>query len=220
MHKILGRATKDMSGSIALKFEEEDGKQKEICFSCIRCGVSWKIAGYSGYYCVLGLLNGAKVGDPGSLLFLREGEKDLLEDLTKAMINEAEVLRFSEIFTDGESPEWHGMNISAGKLIHENNNRKNSNRQYLRLLPAPFAKDFHLGRDLIRTWGRNGALKIPKDSILYEQIIKPDDEKSTEGPKHELYRVNALRYVAMAFEKSPVRKPQESKPGPPREGWT
>src|SRR3974390_102797 len=117
MDKIIGRAFMDAGGLITLKLEEEDGTQKEICFSCIRCGGSWPIDEYPGYYCVLGLLNGAKVGEPGSLLFLREGENELLGDQTEALIQMAGDLRLSEIFTDAQSPEWAGMSASALKMI-------------------------------------------------------------------------------------------------------
>jgi len=87
----------DMDGSVTLNLEGEDGKPEKVSFSCIRCGVSWPIAEYPGYFCVLGLLDGVKPGDPGSLLFLREGEKGLLEELIEAVINDAKDLRFSDI---------------------------------------------------------------------------------------------------------------------------
>ena len=215
MEKIVGPALMDIGGQIILKFEEEDGKQKEIFFSGIRCGISFPISDYPGYYCILGLLNGAKPGEPGSLLFLREGENDLLGDLTEAVIHEARVLRFSEIFTDRVSPEWQGMSVSFINSI-----RKNNNPQYLRLRHVPFADDFHLGRDLIRKWGKNGALKIPEDSILYQHMVNPSPERIPESTKHSLYPINALRYVAMAFEKIPFRRHQESRSNVSNLGWT
>jgi hypothetical protein len=213
MIKIVGPASMDIGGRITLKIEE-DGKQKEICFSCIRCGISWPISDYPGYYCILGLLNEAKPGESGSLLFLREGENDLLGDLTEGVIQEARGLRFSEIFTDRVSPEWQGMSVSFINSI-----RKNYNLQYLRLRHIPFADDFHLGRDLIRKWGKNGALKIPEDSILYQHMINPSPERIPESTKHSLYPINALRYVAMAFEKIPFRSHQESRSNVSNLGW-
>ena len=215
MDKIIGQGSKDSEKKITLKFEEEDGKQKEICFSCIRCGVSWKIAGYSGYYCVLGLLYGAKAGEPGALLLLREGEKELLGELTEAIINEARDLRFSEIFTDRMRPEFQGMGISFIKSI-----RKIGNLRDLRLRHAPFAEDFHLGRDLIRKWGKDGALKIPEDSILYKSMINPAPERVPEAKGFHLYPINALRYVALSFGKVPTLRQQESDPPPFHLCWT
>ena len=213
MVKIVGPASMEIGGRITLKLEEEDGKQKKSCFSCIRCGISFPISDYPGYYCILGLLDGAKVGEPGSFLFLAEGEYDLLVDLTEAVIHQARDLLFSEIFTDGKSPEWKGMSVSFINSI-----RKINNRQNLRLRGVPFAGDFPLGRQLIRGWGKNGALKIPEDSILHQQ--NTGLERIPEGPKHELYRVNALLYVAMAFEKIPFRRHQESGPKVSNLGWT
>ena len=215
MVKIVGPASMDIGGRITLKLEEEDGKQKKSCFSCIRCGISFPISDYPGYYCILGLLDGAKVGEPGSFLFLAEGEYDLLVDLTEAVIHQARDLLFSEIFTDGESPEWKGMSVSFINSI-----RKINNRQNLRLRGVPFADDFHLGRDLIRKWGKNGALKIPEDSILHQHLVNPIPEGIPESTKHSLYPINALRYVAMAFEKIPFRRHQESGPKVSNLGWT
>jgi len=214
MYKMIGRAYMDMDGTVTLNFEGDDGKPEKISFSCIRCGVSWPIFEYPGYFCVLGLLTGAKPGDPDSLLLLREGEKELLGDLTEALINEARDLRFSEIFTDRMKPEFQGMGISFIKSIH-----KISNLRDLRLRHAPFADDFHLGRDLIRNWGKNGALKIPEDSFLYKNMINPAPEKP-EAKGFQLYPINALRYVAMAFEKTPPFRQQENDLSPNRLCWT
>ena len=196
MDRVFGRAVMNIDGLITLKLESEDGKIAEICFSCIRGGITWPILDYPGYYCVFGLLNGAKPGDPSSLLFLREGEKSLLEELTEAVINDAKDLRFSDIFTDQMKPEFQGMGNSFIKSI-----RKIRNLRDLRLRHVPFAEDFHLGRDLIRRWGKNGALKIPEDSILYKSMVNPAPEKNLPGEDPSLYPVNALRYVALAFEK-------------------
>ncbi len=199
---------------ITLKLENEDQKIREICFSCIRCGVSWPIAGYPGYYCIFGLSNGAKAGEPGSLLLLGEGERELLAELIDAVIEEARCSGFSEIFTDVLSPEWHGMNASAGKML-----RENGKRLHLLLRHAPFADDFHLGRDLIRKWGKNGALKIPEDSNLYKHMINPSSERIPEGKKYSFYSINALRYVVMAFEKIPFRRHKESVPHVSYASW-
>jgi len=215
MHKMVGRAHLDMDGSVTLNLEGEDGKQERISFSLIRCGVSWPIAEYPGYYCVLGLLYGAKAGEPGALLLLREGEKELLGELTEAIINEARDLRFSEIFTDRMRPEFQGMGISFIKSI-----RKIGNLRDLRLRHAPFAEDFHLGRDLIRKWGKDGALKIPEDSILYKSMINPAPERIPEAKGFHLYPINALRYVALSFGKVPTLRQQESDPPPFHLCWT
>lgn len=215
MYKMIGRAYIDMDGSVTLTLEGEDGKQEKISFGLIRCGVSWPIGEYPGYYCVLGLLYGAKAGESGALLLIREGEKELLGELTETIINEARDLRFSEIFTDRLRPEFQGMGISFIKSI-----RNIGNLRDLRLRHAPFAEDFQLGRDLIRKWGKDGALKIPEDSILYKSMINPAPETVSGGKGFHLYPINALRYVALSFEKIPPLRQQESDPPPSRLSWT
>ncbi len=192
-----------------------NGKQEKICFSDTRCGVSWPTSEYPGYYCVLGLLHWGMPGEKGSLRLLGEGERELLGDLIEALIREAEGLRFSKIYADGQSAEGRGMWFSAEKMI-----RGRRDRQQLRLRQASFAGDFDLGVDLVRTWGQNGALVIPEGSILHRYMLNPIPEGIQEGVIRSLYPVNALRYVARSFENDPFRQRQESSPPLPPGAWT
>ena len=107
------------------------------------------------------------------------------------------------------------MGVSFKKSI-----RKIRNLRDLRLRHVPFAEDFHLGRDLIRRWGKNGALKIPEDSILYKSMINPAPEKYLASEEPSLYPINALRYVALAFEKIKPFGKHESDDPRSISGWT
>lgn len=205
MDKILKTETDLISGAICLKLEDKEGKQREIAFSRIRCGISWPLGNWPGYFCMVGLLNAAQIGAPGSLLFLKETEEELAEELLNQLMNTAKDLRVSEIFTDRRKPEWMGFGSAMAKQMRSLGLRD------IRLQHVAFAENFTFGRDLIRKWGKSGALKIPEDSIIYAQLMGKEPPVFGENQQDQFYAVNALRYVATSFTQVPIRR-EEAQP--------
>ena len=116
MEKVLS-AMMELGGAVCLKLEGKEGKQREISFDRIRCGISWPLGNYPGYFCVVGLLSGAKPGQMDSLIFLMEGEEEVADDLLRKVINAAKDLRFSEFFTDCRKPEWVAFCTNMGRHL-------------------------------------------------------------------------------------------------------
>lgn len=201
MEKVV-KGMMDLGGTVLLTLEDKEKKQREVLFSGIRCGISWPTDNFPGYFCVLGLLNAAKPGDPGSFLFLMEGEEEVGSALVEKCINVAKDLRFSEFFTDCRKPGWMGF-------IDDMNRALRPHRGYMRLSHVMLAENFSYGRDLIKKWGRNGALKIPDDSVVHAQLVGKEPQNITGPQEDQFYAINALRYVALAFDKIAIRKERD-----------
>jgi hypothetical protein len=202
MGKVV-KGMRDLGGTVLLTLEDKEGKQRELLFSGIRCGISWPTDNCPGYFCVLGLLNAAKPGDPGSFLFLMEGEEEVGDVLAEKCINVAKDLHFFEFFTDRRKSEWMGFGANMDRVLR-------SHLGGLKLSHVLFAENFTLGRDLIKRWGKNGALKIPDDSIVHAQLVGKEPQNITGPQENQLYAINALRYVALAFDKIPIRKERDT----------
>lgn len=193
------KSTRDFSGSVSVEFKAQDpGKENEKRnFQLIRGGISWPVRALPAYLCILGWYSGTLAGGEKSIRLLYEYRFPSFTSLMVAAANLAKDLRFTEFYSDLMKPEWGAFHDSFQRLIQHS-------REFgeVRLRHAPFADDFIYGTGILQNWLRARTLHMPASCIFRSQLLSVKEEDlKMEKPEHRFEAINAMRYLAMAFEK-------------------
>ncbi len=214
------KAMRDFSGSISVEFKSEvPGKENEKRnFQQIRGGLSWPTRDLPAYICILGQYSGTITAAPGSVRLLFERQCKTSPELLLLAANMAKDLRFSEYFTDLSKPEWQGFHEKFRQYIQHNRKFRE-----IRLKHSDYADDFLYGMDVIRRWANNKVLELPGGSIVRDQLRSLNDEDlRAESPELKFDAINALRYVAIPFDKVKIISPfnRQAEAGNSSLAWT
>jgi hypothetical protein len=201
MPKIV-KAERDLTGRLAIKFEDVDpgAKEKEFtkAFSELRGGISWPIRSVPGYFCVLGLFAGTKFGTENSTMLVYEQQFGNALELMTDAYNKAHDLRFQVFYSHCSRPDWMGFVNEFERKI-----RGGLGGRDIRLKDSPFPNDFVLGKDIIKRLAGQKAFALPTASLLRHQLtdIRPAD-LDADCPEYKFPAVNAFRYLVVAWERA------------------
>jgi hypothetical protein len=207
---------KRVSGSIIIEITSDDGQTKDEYFRGVRCGLAWPTAASTGYFVLIGQYDRRNVTGKFPLRFLRECAVETPGKLFQNLFDEMGAFHSWEIFSDLSE-----KNLSY-LAAFEQEMRGNRNLQDIRLDFAPFYQNFSHGVSLIKEWMESGALYIPRDTLVHEQLTTITAENSQSDPERTFFAINGLRYAVGAFEASlsfPSPSPISVKTLP-RGAWT
>jgi hypothetical protein len=193
------KVSRNEDGTIV--YELENGEEKH-CLAAIG-GISWPlmVEGVLSYYCILAeeSISAAqrKEGQRGKLIVVREYEDpDILSSgFSKDLTDYAKLLECSTFYT--VTKEFQERDYSAdAKLLRDYAYKKQST---VHLEEAPLSDRPDLGLRCINKWTEEGLLKLPEESLLYNQLKNVLREKADQVPQM-FNAVNALRFVVCGFD--------------------
>lgn len=167
-------------------------EQQQIDYFDIRCGLSWDplsavVAGeqkYDSRY-------SRPVHNRGILRVTEELEGSILDlaDFFDRLSDAVSLHRISEIYTD----------VSEEAFVEAFLDWSDRRKFLIDLAQAPYSENPAVGISLIRSWDKDGLLRIDKDTQVYEHLssLSDDDLENLAGP------LNALRFVVSGFSKYP-----------------
>jgi hypothetical protein len=158
------------------------------------------------YFCILGQLLDRNSKFKHPCILLSETEADLPEQFYKLLCNEARKLLCWSFFCDYTDSNYE-FRVSLSKYLRKRDLSRVS-------IKFPYIGDWVNGVLTIRQYSKDGALEIPKDSIMGRQLgqMEPDDQQ--ESQRSRFYAVDALRCVLGGFE-----RPSRSWSAPPEPGF-
>jgi len=145
-----------------------------------------------GYYLLLGQ---KREEGKDLLIFLKEESEHSREALIEKIKNDEGRFRYHKIYT--EEPLKSTPGEQRDSFFIDLRKTFNKNISWVKLCPALYRDDITHGVDLFSQWRNDGALEIPRDTILYRQIGSiepgvPPDESS--------YAFHALRHILSGFK--------------------
>jgi hypothetical protein len=216
MEKIICKGS--TTGGILIEITKEDGKIEKEHLRGVRCGLSWPTSISPAYLCLIGQKVASIPTGKYPLRVIKEGEAQTPGELFQKMFNEMGAFYASEIYT--EIP-FNTTEKNMNWVLAFDRCRKERNLQSVRLHRAPYFQDFTHGTLLIKEWLQEGALYIPKETAIHEQLRTIEKEDLQTNPEGRFYAVNALRYVVAAFETSICSPPTSiTPPVIPPDAWT
>jgi hypothetical protein len=171
-------------------------KRKTLLFRGTRIGLAWPTAVSPGFFTIVGQLVKKNVTGQYPLRLLREGEESIPSKLFERLTSDAGTFFCEEVYAD----LLNASERSRGYVAAFDAFRKEHRRQKLYLRPGPF--DFAHGIFTIRGLIKEGALDIPRGTIVHEQLRTITSEDLRGQPEEKFYALNALRYVIGSFEMS------------------
>ena len=165
---------------------------EDVDYFDIRAGLNWDplsavIAGeekYDSHY-------SRPVHNRGVLRVTEELEGSILNlaDFFDRLSDAFSLHRISEIYAD----------TSEEAFVEAFQDWTDRRMARMSLVPAPYSESPAVGISLIRSWDKDGILRIEKETLLYEHLsaLSDDDLDNLAGP------LNALRFVVGGFSKYP-----------------
>jgi hypothetical protein len=177
----------------------EPGKMQRIDeFWTIRAGVSWPTAKSPGYYCIIGAKDDLEAADRVSLVLIDEGQSGVREKLfEKIMLNtkESGCERIYARLDGNKSPERAYYRF-----------RRQRNIDCPGLLDSSEFENFNQDVLLIRQWIEKGALKVPPNSCLGEQLANLKADDVNENFEVKFYAVAAFCRVLKSLDIYPFQR--------------
>jgi len=184
---------------INIQYPKKPGKPPRIdTYLTMRGGISWPSANSSGYYCIFGLKKEPTLTDKKPLVLLAEGQHHPLEKFFERLTLNANRLYCKRLFANVENNK--GFEESLLKFVRE---RKIDN---IRPWDSSQFEDLQHGVALVSQYKTDGALEIPENTTLGEQVRNMTPEDLREKPEERFYAVMALIRVLGSFEHYPWRK--------------
>ncbi|RZB36388.1 MAG: hypothetical protein SRB2_02213 [Desulfobacteraceae bacterium Eth-SRB2] len=185
----ISHVEKSINGYLAHQESEIEDKEPIVCQE-IRGGVIVPdvLKGRPGYYLLLGRTR------EESLVFLKEEAEHSREALIEKIKNDESRFLYHTIYT-GE-PIRSAPGDLRDSFFMDLRKAFREKIAWVKLYPAFYQNDIMHGLNLFSQWRNEGALAIPRDSLLAKQIgqIEPG------VPPDELYAFHALSYILGGFK--------------------
>jgi len=176
-----------------IEIQYTDDTADRVYVQKVRGGLMLPTAQSPAYFCILGQLLDKNSKFKHPCILLSETEADLPEQFYKKLSLEARKLlcwRFFCDYTDSNSE----FRVSLSKYLRKRDLSRVS-------IKFPYIGDWVNGVLTIRQSSKDGALKIPKDSIMGRQLGQMEPEHQQESQRSSFYAVDALRCVLGSFER-------------------
>ncbi|MGB2930595.1 MAG: hypothetical protein WBB70_17030 [Desulfobacterales bacterium] len=188
---------------IIIEHQQEQGKPRKIEeYWTVRGGISWPTTTTPGYYCLFGLKDEPTTTDKKPLVLLAEGKAQLPTKFFEKVAVSSRRLCCDRLYADLDD-HHKGLEDSFRKFVRE------GKIEGIRLLDSSEFFDIDHGSLLIKQWKRDGALIVPKRTILRDQLETVSGDITLSDLEKDFYAIAALIRVLISFEIYPWSKPSK-----------
>ncbi len=220
--------TKKTENGITVHKVNTGKEQLEIFpYFSIRAGLNWPVIegtlSCPGYYCILGeqykdeVRFEGKEDLRGNLIFFKEYESPnlFLDRFFQQLTDDCTLYHCDKLYA--EEINLNEKHEHYAEAFRDYASRNETRHGYL--VDAPYQNDFLVRVNLIQRWIGDGLLKLPQNTIVYQQLKSMSEESLGDSPRIKFYAVNALGFALGGFHKT--RGPSLSGfiPDRTRRGW-
>jgi len=185
---------------IIIAHQQEQGKPRKIEeYWTVRSSISWPTTATPGYYCLFGLKDEPTLTDKKPLVLLAEGKAQLPTKFFEKIAASSRRLCCDRLYADLDD-NHKGLEDSFRKFVRQ------EKIEGIRLLDSSEFFDIDHGSLLIKQWQRDGALIVPKKTILRDQLASVPGDVTLSDLEKDFYAIAALIRVLISFEIYPWRK--------------
>ena len=184
-----------------LHFINPNGEQGSEKFAAIRGGIAFASEKSPFYSCIVGQPLPDKFDEVKEPFFV------LLKETVHAGFDL--IQRYSQLKDDAElfCCDWYcdfsDKYDSERESLYEYNSK--FSQSFGDLVPAPYANQFRVGLELIKTQTSQNKLIIPKDTEVYSQLTRfTADDLGGKKIAQRFYALEALRHIASSFKRDPA----------------
>jgi len=161
----------------------------------LRGAIRWATKYAPAYYCIAYQNSDSVESGKFPLVVIQEKESNSITNLFRELLSDARKFACNQWYTDLSKKQVDKI-IFFEELV-----RHHQATAHLCLEPAPFVEEWQMGARLITDW--IGALKIPKDSILFSQLSTLTLGSMADTSDEQYYAAHCLSYLIAALEKDP-----------------
>lgn len=188
---------------VIFHYPQQEGKPLRIDeYWSVRGGISWLAASTPGYFCLFGLKDEPTLTDKKPLVLLAEGEAQLPTKFFERVAVSSRRLYCDRLYADLDD-NHKGLEDSFRRFIRD------ENLKGILLRDSSSFFDIDHGSLLIKQWQKDGALIVPKKTILRDQLATVPGDVSSSDFENKYFAITALIRVLISFEIYPWRKPSK-----------
>ena len=176
-----------------IEVQYSDDTADRVYVQKVHGGLMLPTAQSPAYFCILGQLLDRNSKFKHPCILLSETEADLPEQFYKKLSNEARKLLCWSFFCDYTDSNYE-FRLSLSKYLRKRDLSRVS-------IKFTYIGDWVNGVLTIRQYSKDGALEIPKDSIMGRQLGQMVPEDQQESQRNRFYAVDALRCVLGSLER-------------------